>query len=513
MNGWLCSLKHGPGYLRCWKTFSSGWYEAFQKHSNLWLGRAPQTRPSFIHGVEEPFRFDVLQPIKHIQVHGWARSPTSPVTVELILWRCKIVSFWCCADFQQRSNERMVVLSQKLSRSIHGVKNSFHLHGMKLFKKARTYGWAVLPRTRSSCFHGVENSFFLVGKKFFKNIRTYGWAVLPQTRPIFFHGVEEPFGVDVMQPLKHIQVHGWAALPNILCHGPAHFAALKNHFVLMLCRLSTLFQWTDGRAPPNTVWLSSQCWKLISSGWYETFHKHSNLWLGRAPPNTAQFLSRWWKTVSSDIMQPSKHIQVHGWAAFHKHPLSRPRSFCGVEESFRFVILQTFNDVQMNGWSCPPKHSPVVLTVFVYFFLDGMKLFKNIRTYGWAVFIQTRPSFFHGVEEPFRLDVMQPCKNIQVYGWAALSNIPCHGPAHFAALKNHVFLVLCKLSTTFKWRDGRAPPNTVPLVWRCWRIFSFGWFIAFQKRSNLWLDRAPPNTAQFLPRCWRTFSSGCYAAV
>ena len=153
------------------------------------------------------------------------RSPTSPVTAQLILRRWIVVSFWCYADCQQRSNQRLV----------------------------------VLPQTRSSFFHGVKAFSRLDGMKLFKNTQFDGWAVLPQTRPSSFHGVEELFCLDVLQQLKTIQVHSWAALPNIPCHGPALFAALKNHFVLMLCRLSTTFKSTAGRAPPNTIQLISRC--------------------------------------------------------------------------------------------------------------------------------------------------------------------------------------------------------------------------------------------------------------
>ena len=39
------------------------------------------------------------------------RSPTFPVTAQLISQRWRIISLWCYADMQQRSNERMVVLS------------------------------------------------------------------------------------------------------------------------------------------------------------------------------------------------------------------------------------------------------------------------------------------------------------------------------------------------------------------------------------------------------------------
>ena len=161
------------------------------------------------------------------------RSPTSPVTAQLSSRRWKIVSFWCYADIQQRSNERLV----------------------------------VLPQTRSRAFHGVEEPFRLDGMKLFKNIQTYGWVVFPQTRPSFVHGVEDSICLDVMQPCKNIQVHGWAAFSNILCHGPAQFAALKNRLALMWCRHSTTFKWTDIRAPPNTVQLISRCWRFFSSGW------------------------------------------------------------------------------------------------------------------------------------------------------------------------------------------------------------------------------------------------------
>ena len=153
----------------------------------------------------------------------------------------------------------------------------------------------VFPQTRSSPFHGVENSSHVDGIKLFKNIPTYAWAVLFQTRPSFIHGVEKSFRLDVMQPIKHIQVDDWAALPNIPFHGLAHFAALKNRFVLMLCRHSTTFKWTDVCAPPNTVQGISRCWRTFSSGLYETFQKHSNLWLDCAPPNTAQVCSQYWR--------------------------------------------------------------------------------------------------------------------------------------------------------------------------------------------------------------------------
>ena len=153
--------------------------------------------------------------------------------------------------------------------------------------------------------------------------------MLPQAPSSSFHGVKKLFRLDVMQPFKNIEVYGWAALPNIPSHGPAHFAALKKRFVLMLCRLSPTIKWSAGRVPPNTVEFISRCWKKFSPGWYEPFQKHSNLWLGRAP----------------------------------QHLFPRPSSFRGVEAFFRLVVMQTFNNVQIIGSSCSPKHGPAHFTM------------------------------------------------------------------------------------------------------------------------------------------------------
>ena len=226
--------KHGPGHFMVLNTLLIWMVWSFSTTFKLKAGPC-----LFNHG---PIIFTVFKNLilwlfcshlKTIKFMAGPRSPTSPVTAQLISRPWKIVSLWCYADIQQRSNERLV----------------------------------VLPQTRSSSFHGVEEVFRLDGMKLFKNTRSYGWAVLPQARPSCCHGVEEPFRLDVMQPCKNIQVDGWAALPDIPFHGQAKFAALKNRFVLMLCRLSTTFKWTASRAPPNMVQLISRCWKFFSSGW------------------------------------------------------------------------------------------------------------------------------------------------------------------------------------------------------------------------------------------------------
>ena len=169
-----------------------------------------------------------------------------------------------------------------------------------------------------------------------------------------------------------------------------------------------------------------------------------------------------------DVMQPFKNHSSSWLGRAPQQPLSRPSWFCGVEESFRFDVMQIVNNVHMNSSSCSPKHDPVHFTVSKLFSRHVvMKLLRNIRFDGWAVLPETRPSSFHDVENLFRLDVMHTFKTIQVYGCAALPNIPCHGPADFAGLKNLFVLFLCRLSTTFKSTARRAPPNTIQLISRC----------------------------------------------
>ena len=465
-----------------------------QKHSSLWLGRAPQhplSRPSWFRGVEKSFRFDVIQTFNNVETNGWScspkhgpahitvlknlliwmawnfsktfelmagpcspkhgpvrftvlkflfawmfgshvktfkfmagpRFPTSPVTAQLISRRWRIVSFWCCADFQLCLNERMIVLPQTRSRSFHGVDDFFYRDGMKLFKIIRTYGWVVFPQTRPSSFHRVEKPFRLNIKR-----SSFWLGRAPQhplSRPSFFCGVEELFRFDVMQTLNNVQTKGFSKTLELMVgpcsskHGPVLLTVLKNFFVWMLWSHVKTFKFMAGPHFPTssvTAQLNLRRWRIVS------------LW------------------CCADIQQRTNE-------RLFVLPLTRFSSFHNVEN---------------------------------FSHLDGRKLFKNIRTYGWAVLPQTRPNYFHGVEELFRLDVMQPFKHNQVDGWAAIPNFFCYGsffchsPALFAALRSRFVLMLCRHSTTFNRTDVRAPPNTVQGISRCWRTVSSGWYEVFK---------------------------------
>ena len=185
---------------------------------------------------------------------------------------------------------------------------------------------------------------------------------------------------------KNIQFDGWAALPNIFCHGPIHFASLNCGFVLMLCRLSTAFKWTAGRAPPNTVQLKSRCWVNFLSGWREAFQKHSKLKLGRASPNTAQFLPRCWRTFSSGCYAAiSKTFKL---MAGPRSPTS-PVTTQLISRRRRFFLFWCYADFQQGSNErlvvLPQTRSSSIHGVESTFRPDAMKLFKNIRKFGWVV--------------------------------------------------------------------------------------------------------------------------------
>ena len=262
MNGWSCSPKHGRTYFTVLKNLFLWLVSRFSKTFELVAGPcSPKHGPVLFTVLKNVFVWMLCSHVKTFKFMAGPCSPTSPVTAQLFSRRWRLVSFWCCANFQQRLNERLV----------------------------------VLPQTRPSSFLGVDDFFYLDGMKLFKNNRTDGWVVLPQTRPSSFHGVQERFRLDV----KHSKL--WLGrAPQHPLSRPSSFRGVEESFRLVLCRLSTTFKWTDGRAPPNTVHFISRCWRSISSGWHEIFQKQSNLWLGRAPPNMAQFLSRCWKIFSHE---------------------------------------------------------------------------------------------------------------------------------------------------------------------------------------------------------------------
>ena len=169
-------------------------------------------------------------------------------------------------------------------------------------------------------------------------------------------------------------MNGWSCSPKLI---PAHFTVLK-----------TLLVWI--------VWSVSKTVELMA---------------GPCSPKHGPVVFTVLKDFFFlDLLQPDKIIQVYGWAAFPNilvtaQLILRRKSiiwfWCCAEihqrSNERLVVL-------------PQTRSRAFHGVEGLFHPVGMKLFKNIRTYGWAVLPQTRLSFFHDVEEAICLDVLQLCK-------------------------------------------------------------------------------------------------------
>ena len=265
MNGCSCSPKHGLAQITLLGQLFVRMAWSFSETFHFYAGScSPKHGPVLSTVLKHFFVWMLRSHFKNFQVDDRAALPNIPVTAQLILQRSTFLSSWCYANFQQRSNERLV----------------------------------VLPQTRFSLYHGVKAIFCSDHMKLFKNMQIDGWAVLPQTRPSSIHDVEKPFRLDVMQPFRKHSSWWLSRTPQHPLSRLSSFRGIESFLVLMLCRFSTAFKWTAGRAPPNTVQLNSRRWINFSSGWREAFQNHSKFWLDRALPNTAHFYSRCYRTVS-----------------------------------------------------------------------------------------------------------------------------------------------------------------------------------------------------------------------
>ena len=476
-NGWSCSPKHGPAHFTVLKNFFIWMVRNLSKTFELMAGPcSPKHGPDLFTELKILFALMFGSHVKTFKLMAWPRSPTSSVTAQLISRRWRIVSFWWCSDFQHCSNERMVVLPQTRSRSFHGVDDFFYRDGMKFFKNIRTCGWVVLPQTRPSSVHGVEKPFRLNIKR--SSLWLGRAPQHPLSRPSLFRGVEESFRFDVMQTLNNVQTKGFSKTLELMVgpcspkHGPVLFTVLKNVFVWMLCSHVKTFKFMAGPCFPTspfTAQLFSRRWRLVSFWCCANFQQRLNERLVVLPQTRPSSFLGVDDFFYLDGMKLFKNNRTDGWvvlpqtrpSSFHgveerfrldvkhsklwlgrapQHPLSRPSSFRSVEESLRFGVVQTFNNVQMNGWSCSPKHSPVHFTV----------LKKYLIWMAW--------SFSKTVEL-----MAGPCS-------------PKHGPVPFTVLKNLFAWKLCSHVKTFKLIAGpRSPtsPVTAQLNSRCWRIISF----------------------------------------
>ena len=167
----------------------------------------PETGPSSFHGVEQPFCLDVMQPFQKHSNWWLRRSPSSLVTAQLISRSWRIFLFGCYADYQQRLNQRLV----------------------------------VLPQTQPSSFHDVEQLFWLDIMQPLQKLSSWWLGRAPQhplSQPSSLRGVEESFRFSLMQSINSVQMNGWSCSPK---HGPAHITVLSQLFARMAWSFSKTF--------------------------------------------------------------------------------------------------------------------------------------------------------------------------------------------------------------------------------------------------------------------------------
>ena len=113
--------------------------------------------------------------------------------------------------------------------------------------------------------------------------------------------------------------------------------------------------------------------------------------------------------------------------------------------------MQIVNNLQINGWSCSPKHDPAHFTVSNNFLV-------------WMVWSFSKTFDF----------MTGPCS-------------PKHGPVPFKVLKNFFVWMLCTRLKPFKFMAGpRSPtsPVTAQLISWCWKVLSFWCYADCQQRLN-----------------------------
>ena len=198
-----------------------------------------------------------------------------------------------------------------------------------------------------------------------------------------------------MQPFRNFQVFGWAALPNIPCHGPAFFVALKNHFVLMLCRYLTTFESTPDRAPPNTVQLISRCRKQFLVWMVWSFSKTFDFMTGPCSPKHSPVPFTVLKNLF--VWMLCSHLKPFKFMAGPRSPTSFVTAQL-ISRRWRIFLHWSCADCQQPSNQrlvvLPQTRSSSFHGVKAFSRLDGMKLFKNIQRYGRTVLCQTRPSSF-----------------------------------------------------------------------------------------------------------------------
>ena len=146
-SGWSSSPMHGPVRFTKLKKIFIWMVWSCLKTLKILAGPCSPTHGPVLFTVWNEFFICLLcsrlEPFKFM---AGPRSPLSLVTAQLIWHRWRTFLSWYYADFQQRLNERLVVLPQAQSTSFHGVDSFVRLDGMKLFKTIKFMAGPCSPK-------------------------------------------------------------------------------------------------------------------------------------------------------------------------------------------------------------------------------------------------------------------------------------------------------------------------------------------------------------------------------
>ena len=272
---------------------------------------SPKHDPVLITVLKNLFVWMLRSHLKTFKFMAVTRSPIFPVTAQLISRRWTILSSSCKEHFKQRLNERLVVLPQTRSGSLHVVKvifvwmvKTFQKHANRWLGcasantaqflsrcwKTFSFGCYAAIQKRSSWWLGRSPTSPVTAQLISRRWKIFSFwcsadfqqrsnerlVVLLQTRSSAIHGVQSTFRPDGMKLSKTFEILDGSCSPK---HGPVPLTVLKNFFVWMLCnRLKTLKLMAGPRPPtsPVTAQLILRRWRLFSSWCYANFQQRSN---------------------------------------------------------------------------------------------------------------------------------------------------------------------------------------------------------------------------------------------
>ena len=159
---------------------------------------------------------------------------------------------------------------------------------------------------------------------------------------------------------NNVQMNGWSCF---LKDGRTHFTVLKDLFLWLVWSFSKTFELVAGPCFPKhgpvpfTVLKNGFVWMLC------THVKTFKFMAGPCSPTspvTAQLFSRRWRIVSFWCCATFNNVQMNGWWCFPKHC---PAHFTVLTTFFIWMVWSFSKTFELKAGLCSPKHGPVPFTV------------------------------------------------------------------------------------------------------------------------------------------------------